>query len=819
MAKDYLGISLLDIMPDSIRGDPQVQAAAKALDAELARVAEDIRENLLISRIDELPESVLDLLAWQWHVDFYQPLGMQIETKRKLIKESIAWHRIKGTPAAVEKVMSAAFDNSWVEEWFEYGGEPGHFRVKTTDVSNDPEVMKNMRAAIWSAKNVRSWLDGLQFILIIGDEGKDEQHSDETLTLADALVFLTSAWLTEAYPWCGRYANGAYHAGAVQYADGTWQADGSVTGNSAPPGHEDGSGRGRMADGTYTADGLLLAYSWLDDHQVVYADSPEPDKFTMGTITPYGLTDYLRQTILADGVYHAGGTITAWGEIPQDSYALAARTLLQDALAISEWFVIAQTMLYTDAGGTARLYYADGRFMAGPEEDTKAYPITANGDCFANGTYLAYGEAYYLATSNYTLGKPLKIANGFYRADGEEMAGPVPLYGRAGDAGEGVSLLLDAGGREDFIALEEQTGVASESCESVIIEETIAAAEPRMVIREGAGYSGHTAQADGTLAADGKATAGRDYDLHEAYVETIHGYSFLDAVGIAPAAQTADGYFRADGKRMADGLRPGYSFHHADGALLADGSLSRDRIVMQEQTGSLAESLSSSQWADGKHMADGRRLSSGVRPLDGIPQLDYGFAARENCSLIEAFLEGEENLAVKDKVATFRAYADGDFIADGSMHATGCLGCVDMAVLDVPDEAEEYMPLAESIGFSNDTSETLDCSESIAIAEARLAFKEGRGLDDKERLILANGMAAADGSRTAGKTLAQEDYCGLEAACQLADSLALSEGLALNIGIICQEQLRGTHHYWCDGSYLADGNTVPHIPITEALAV
>ena len=101
MIKDLQSLSLMDILPDSILADKKVAAAAQALDAELQAVTQAAVETMHIPRIDILPEAVIDLLAWQWHVDFYEPLGMDIDTKRRLIKESIAWHRIKGTPAAI----------------------------------------------------------------------------------------------------------------------------------------------------------------------------------------------------------------------------------------------------------------------------------------------------------------------------------------------------------------------------------------------------------------------------------------------------------------------------------------------------------------------------------------------------------------------------------------------------------------------------------------------------------------------------------------------------------------------------------------------
>ena len=84
--------------------------------------------------------------------------------KRELVRKAIARHRYKGTPAAVEEVCSAAFDSAEVLEWYDYGGEPYHFRVRMVQESiPDEAVMAEMVKAVNSAKNVRSWLDGLTF--------------------------------------------------------------------------------------------------------------------------------------------------------------------------------------------------------------------------------------------------------------------------------------------------------------------------------------------------------------------------------------------------------------------------------------------------------------------------------------------------------------------------------------------------------------------------------------------------------------------------------------------------------------------------------
>ena len=163
MSKDLQSVSLLDILPPNLLADEQINATAQALDDELQKITTATKEALLLPRLDELPEEVIDLLAWQWHVDFYEP-SMSIETKRQLVRESIAWHRIKGTKAAVEKMVQTVFKGGVITEWFEYGGEPYHFRI---DLLTAPNITQDDTARLFAvvnaSKNVRSVLDELRF--------------------------------------------------------------------------------------------------------------------------------------------------------------------------------------------------------------------------------------------------------------------------------------------------------------------------------------------------------------------------------------------------------------------------------------------------------------------------------------------------------------------------------------------------------------------------------------------------------------------------------------------------------------------------------
>ncbi|WP_068775785.1 phage tail protein I [Paenibacillus sp. FJAT-26967] len=132
---DIQHVSLLDLLPPNLRRDESVHAAALALDSELQVISARIRELSILDRLDILSNEEADELAWQFHIDFYDP-NLPIEQKRELVKNAISWHKRKGTPSAVEELITALFGEGRVEEWFEYGGQPFRFQV----ITNNPEV-------------------------------------------------------------------------------------------------------------------------------------------------------------------------------------------------------------------------------------------------------------------------------------------------------------------------------------------------------------------------------------------------------------------------------------------------------------------------------------------------------------------------------------------------------------------------------------------------------------------------------------------------------------------------------------------------------
>lgn len=113
------------------------------------------------------PAELLPFLAWAFSVDVWEADWPEA-TKRAVIAESFAVHRIKGTRLAVEKALAAMGIKVTLTEWFEQQPttRPGTFRARL-HLNDNREVAdqlsetfyQQIHHAIQSAKNLRSHYD------------------------------------------------------------------------------------------------------------------------------------------------------------------------------------------------------------------------------------------------------------------------------------------------------------------------------------------------------------------------------------------------------------------------------------------------------------------------------------------------------------------------------------------------------------------------------------------------------------------------------------------------------------------------------------
>lgn len=152
-------VPLEQTVPFALRKDERIVALTRAVAEQLKINAEMIRETAgVFYRIDQLSERVLDMLAYDLHVDWYD-YGASLDEKRSMIASSVFVHRHMGTPSAIYRVIQDVFEEGGLEEWFQYGGQPNHFRVRTEQAERVNQNIDHFLEMISKAKPVSQVLD------------------------------------------------------------------------------------------------------------------------------------------------------------------------------------------------------------------------------------------------------------------------------------------------------------------------------------------------------------------------------------------------------------------------------------------------------------------------------------------------------------------------------------------------------------------------------------------------------------------------------------------------------------------------------------
>jgi len=158
--------NLLLALPEALRRDEQMRALAAGIAEVLSQRPAEIERLLLYPRIDELPEELLDRLAYDFKVDWWDA-DYTLAQKRQILKDNWQVHRHLGTKAAVEKAIAAIYPRTRVLEWFEYGGEPYHFKLSIALALGWDSQEKRQRVLdrLDYYKNLRSHLEQVYYFV------------------------------------------------------------------------------------------------------------------------------------------------------------------------------------------------------------------------------------------------------------------------------------------------------------------------------------------------------------------------------------------------------------------------------------------------------------------------------------------------------------------------------------------------------------------------------------------------------------------------------------------------------------------------------
>ncbi len=187
------------------------------------------------------PEELLPWLAWEEGVDLWDP-DWPVEKKRQAIAKSWEMHRAKGSRQGLVDAIDLLNFGAVVEEWFEYGGQPYHFRLtidlNETDIQGEPGSTADLtrhngttlyrgtsfygwhstsaanqltpallKRAVMEHKNVRSHLEAIHYTT----DFRDGIDTDDAAEVAVAHA------VSEVFPWGRRYDASFNHDQAVRH--------------------------------------------------------------------------------------------------------------------------------------------------------------------------------------------------------------------------------------------------------------------------------------------------------------------------------------------------------------------------------------------------------------------------------------------------------------------------------------------------------------------------------------------------------------------------------------------------------------------------
>ena len=226
------GSRFTDIMPENLASQLETQAFAYALGRQIEKLCAYADGVHIYAAVASMPENILDVLAVELRTPAYNQ-KFSIEVKRALIEGTLTFYAHMGTPAACNQIIEIIFGAGYIEEWYDYDGDPHHFRacVGQNGGQINPEDLEEFRRVLGSVKRLSSWLDGvitlstfeaeiLNFISRMGrgymstplPEVKKEYPLTAEIQMGGAFDTFTATTLPEVAMEYGMNAN-AYAAG------------------------------------------------------------------------------------------------------------------------------------------------------------------------------------------------------------------------------------------------------------------------------------------------------------------------------------------------------------------------------------------------------------------------------------------------------------------------------------------------------------------------------------------------------------------------------------------------------------------------------
>jgi P2-related tail formation protein len=156
--------SFIEFLNPAVKGDHFFVNAGRSLDPLLADIQAQTPNNVILAGLQNQTSATLDFIAL-YHFNLRDVWDLSYSKSQKLafLKSAIEDKVLWGTPYAMKKCLSIAFNAAKVIEWFDDSPVGPHdtFRILINDPLIDPNRVTKLVNMIIKKKNARTYLAGL----------------------------------------------------------------------------------------------------------------------------------------------------------------------------------------------------------------------------------------------------------------------------------------------------------------------------------------------------------------------------------------------------------------------------------------------------------------------------------------------------------------------------------------------------------------------------------------------------------------------------------------------------------------------------------
>ena len=160
---------ITDGLPRIVAAQPWAQVLSAVYGELQDRMLDYLDAGMTFSEVDNCDENMLDQMAVYLKIEWYDT-NADVETKRRIVRTAIEIQRYSGTVKAVREQASAVYPDSEVEEWFDYGGTPGFWRlnVNITEAPAQYHTIREMEDLLGYTKRLSAHLEQISYMVCRG---------------------------------------------------------------------------------------------------------------------------------------------------------------------------------------------------------------------------------------------------------------------------------------------------------------------------------------------------------------------------------------------------------------------------------------------------------------------------------------------------------------------------------------------------------------------------------------------------------------------------------------------------------------------------